>query len=132
MSTPPESTTPAPSFSLARVLLVVLPATVIIAAVYALASREFERASREKESTLQAEMGFGPTTAPMQLDKRFTDADGALVADTPQDPAKQVTPARLIFSYIGAANAEEERGNWKEFVAFLSQQTGEPVDLVVF
>jgi phosphonate transport system substrate-binding protein len=132
MSTGPEFSAPKSTFSLARVLMVVLPATLIIAAVYALTAREFERASREKEQTLQAEMGFGQNSAPLHLDKRFTDADGDLVADTPQDPAKQISPAKLIFSYIGASNADAERDNWKEFVVFLSKQTDKPVDLVVF
>jgi len=132
MSTGPEFSAPKSTFSFARVLMVVLPATLIIAAVYALTAREFERASREKEQTLQAEMGFGKNSAPLHLDKRFTDADGDLVADVPQEPAKQISPAKLIFSYIGASNADAERDNWKEFVVFLSQQTGKPVDLVVF
>lgn len=133
MSTGPDSGAPTSTFSFARVLMVLLPATLIIAAVYALTAREFERASREKEQKLQAEMGFGQNAAPLHLDqKKFTDANGDLVADTPQDPAKQISPAKLIFSYIGASNADSERDNWKEFVVFLSQQTGKPVDLVVF
>ena|SRR6478672_4684060 len=132
MSTGPEFSAPKSTFSFARVLMVILPATLIIAAVYALTAREFERASREKEQTLQAEMGFGQSSAPLHLDKRFADADGDLVADVPQDPAKQISPAKLIFSYIGASNADAERDNWKEFVVFLAQQTGKPVDIVVF
>src|SRR5579871_19131 len=88
------------SFSFARVLLLLILGVVLIGAVYVVKSRQWDEQAREKEPTLIAQMGFGPST-PMQLDPQYKDADGDLVADTPTDPAQQVKPDKLIFSFIG-------------------------------
>ena len=37
--------------------------------------------------------------AAFQLDPRFTDADGDMLADIPEDSAQWVDPSTLIFAY---------------------------------
>jgi phosphonate transport system substrate-binding protein len=65
------------------------------------------------------------------LDPRYTDADGDLVADAPTDPAKQLDPPTLTFSYL--TTTEDEPGfqaAFKEFLAAVGNATGKPVKYV--
>src|ERR1700761_6150570 len=43
------------------------------------------------------------------LDPRYTDADHDLVADAPTDPAKQIDPPKLRFSFVAAEQSENEK-----------------------
>src|SRR5262245_27529857 len=133
MSSAADSTLQKPPFSWGRVLMVTIPALVVAGAVYAVAWREANRESREMEVKLQAEMGFGPSPSPpMRLAEKYADADGDLVADAPQDASKQISPDTLVFAYIAGPAAENERDNWKEFVAFVSKSTGKPAEMTTF
>ncbi|HZZ27773.1 MAG TPA: phosphate/phosphite/phosphonate ABC transporter substrate-binding protein [Pirellulales bacterium] len=131
MSSAPQPSVPQSSFSFARVVTLLVLAVVVIGVVYVVKSREWEQPSRQKESTMLAQMGFG-TATPMTLDPQYTDADGDLVADPPKDPAQQIDPDKIVFSFIGSDAADEERVNWKEFADFLSKKIGKPVEVVAF
>jgi len=61
------------------------------------------------------------------LDARYCDADGDLVADTPSDPAEQVDPDTLIFAYTPVEDPSLYKGVWSEFLAHLEQVTGKSV-----
>jgi len=134
MGSAAENFSERPPFSWARVLTVVLPALLVVGAVYAVTWREFNRESREKESKQRRQLGLesDTTIAPLRLDDKYTDADGDLVADTPQDAAKQISPDTLLFAFIAGPDAEQDRENWKEFLAFLSQRTGKHVNMLTF
>ncbi|HEY2880892.1 MAG TPA: phosphate/phosphite/phosphonate ABC transporter substrate-binding protein [Pirellulales bacterium] len=132
MSSLPDSNPQKPPFSLGRVLMVVIPALIVIGAVYAVKSREFDQDSRLKDDKFKNQLGFHSSKAPMHLDPKFTDVDSNLVADAPQDPAKQVTPDHIIFAFLSGPDAEKDRANWKEFVAFLQEKTGKPIDMVTY
>src|SRR5262249_26398596 len=131
MSSDPQSSTPKPSFSFARVLTLLVLAVVVIGVLYIVKSREWEQPSREKEEKLLSQMGFGSAT-PMQLDRQYVDADGDLVADPPKDPSQLITPTKIEFSFIGSDTADDERANWKDFADFLSKKTSIPVEVVAF
>jgi phosphonate transport system substrate-binding protein len=113
-------------------LLVVVPALVVLGIVYQVTKGEFDRAAHEKESTLQAQMGFGAEPTPLHLDSAYTDADGDLVADCPKDPAKQISPDKLVFSFVASSESQDDLANWKKFVEFLSKRIGKPVNAVAF
>jgi phosphonate transport system substrate-binding protein len=132
MSSFPESNPQKPPFSLGRVLMVVIPALIVIGAVYAVKSREFDQESRQKDAKFQSQLGLQSSKTPMTLDPKFTDADGNWVADVPQDAAKQITPDRIIFAFLSGPDAEKDRANWKELVAYLQEKTGKPVDMVTY
>ncbi|HEY2828269.1 MAG TPA: phosphate/phosphite/phosphonate ABC transporter substrate-binding protein [Pirellulales bacterium] len=131
MSTAPQSNPPAASFSVARVLTLLVLAIVVIGLVYVAKSRQWDQQAREKESTLLSQMGFGASTT-MQLDPQFTDADGDLVADAPKDAAQQISPNKLMFAFIGSDTADSERSAWKDLVDALSKRTGKQVEMVAF
>ena len=61
------------------------------------------------------------------LDKRFCDANGDLVADTPTDSSKLLNPSTLIFSYTPVEDPAVYENVFTEFMAYLSKKTGKKV-----
>ncbi|KKJ75305.1 phosphonate ABC transporter substrate-binding protein [Kiloniella litopenaei] len=61
------------------------------------------------------------------LDTRFCDVDGDLVADTPTDPAKQLDPDTLIFAYTPVEDPAVYKEAWSDFLDYLEEKTGKDV-----
>ncbi|MEM9331114.1 MAG: phosphate/phosphite/phosphonate ABC transporter substrate-binding protein [Pseudomonadota bacterium] len=61
------------------------------------------------------------------LDKRFCDADGDLLADTPTDPANQIDPDTLIFAYTPVEDPAVYKEAWADFLTHLEKETGKSV-----
>ena len=61
------------------------------------------------------------------LDKRFCDTDGDLLADTPTDPANQVDPDTLIFAYTPVEDPAVYKQAWADFLTHLEKETGKSV-----
>lgn len=68
-----------------------------------------------------------PAAAEFQLDSRYQDKDGDLVADIPADPSEQVDPPTLIFAYTPLEDPAVYVDVWKGFLDHLSEVTGKPV-----
>ena len=68
-----------------------------------------------------------PAVAEFQLDSRYQDTDGDLVADIPADPSKQIDPSTLIFAYTPVEDPAVYVDVWKGFLDHLSEVTGKPV-----
>ncbi len=62
-----------------------------------------------------------------QLDSRFQDNDGDLVADVPTDPAQWVDPSTLIFAYTPVEDPAVYAEVWAEFLTHLEETTGKRV-----
>lgn len=62
-----------------------------------------------------------------ELDKRFCDRDGDLVADAPADQKKWVDPATLIFAYTPVEDPEVYRSVWDGFLRHMEKLTGKKV-----
>lgn len=58
------------------------------------------------------------------LDVRFCDEDGDLVADTPTDPSKWLNPDTLIFSYTPVEDPSVYENVFTEFMEYLAEETG--------
>ncbi|WP_299752450.1 phosphate/phosphite/phosphonate ABC transporter substrate-binding protein [uncultured Boseongicola sp.] len=58
------------------------------------------------------------------LDTRFCDVDGDLVADIPTDPSEWVDPDTLIFAYTPVEDPAVYRDGWQEFMDHLTAVTG--------
>ena len=67
-----------------------------------------------------------PATAAFQLDSRYTDADGDLIADIP-DAADQVDPGTLIFAYTPVEDPAVYAEAWSDFLAHMESVTGKKV-----
>jgi len=61
------------------------------------------------------------------LDKRFCDVDGDLVADTPTDPADLVDPDTLVFAYTPVEDPAVYKTAWSDFLTYLEAETGKTV-----
>ncbi len=73
----------------------------------------------------------GPVTAQDcprgDLDTRFCDVDGDLLADTPTDPAEQLDPDTLIFAYTPVEDPAVYKAAWSDFLSHLEAETGKTV-----
>ncbi len=61
------------------------------------------------------------------LDKRYCDDDGDLVADTPKDPKLWLDPDTLVFSYTPVEDPSVYENVFKEFMDYLAKKTGKKV-----
>ncbi|CTQ33289.1 phosphate/phosphite/phosphonate ABC transporter substrate-binding protein [Jannaschia rubra] len=61
------------------------------------------------------------------LDARYCDADGDLLADTPDDEAELLDPETLIFAYTPVEDPAVYATAWSDFLDYLSEKTGKEV-----
>jgi len=61
------------------------------------------------------------------LDSRFCDADGDLIADIPTDPSQQLDPDTLIFAYTPVEDPAVYKTAWSDFLTHLEKETGKDV-----
>ncbi len=61
------------------------------------------------------------------LDLRYCDRDGDLVADPPSDPGRVLDPDELIFAYTPVEDPAQFRDVWTGFLDHLSALAGRPV-----
>ena len=61
------------------------------------------------------------------LDVRYCDADGDLVADTPKDASQLLNPATLVFSYTPVEDPSVYENVFEEFMEYLAAKTGKKV-----
>ena len=62
-----------------------------------------------------------------QLDSRYQDKDGDLIADIPSAESELIDPSTLIFAYTPVEDPAVYREVWSEFLAHLSDATGKRV-----
>ena len=77
-------------------------------------------------------MSFGGTASAQDcprgdLDERFCDADGDLIADIPTDPSRQIDPDTLIFAYTPVEDPAVYQTAWADFLTHLEAETGKDV-----
>lgn len=61
------------------------------------------------------------------LDERFCDVDGDLIADIPTDPSQLVDPDTLIFAFTPVEDPAVYKSAWADFLTHLEAETGKPV-----
>lgn len=61
------------------------------------------------------------------LDERFCDVDGDLLADTPTDPSALIDPDTLIFAYTPVEDPAVYKEAWADFLTHLEKETGKSV-----
>ncbi|SES73090.1 phosphate/phosphite/phosphonate ABC transporter substrate-binding protein [Oceanicella actignis] len=61
------------------------------------------------------------------LDARYCDRDGDLVADIPEDPSQWLDPDTLIFAYTPVEDPAVYKTAWSDFLAHLEKVTGKKV-----
>jgi phosphonate transport system substrate-binding protein len=117
------------------IVIILLLAAVVTGVIWSVSVR---KTIQEGEDTYHNVMVGGLGLAhPMhhQLDPKFTDADGDMVADAPTDPKELVDPPKLMFTYIPVGEDTDEqnyRQAFAEFVQHISKVTGKPAEYVSF
>lgn len=61
------------------------------------------------------------------LDERFCDRDGDLVADAPTDSSKWLDPDTLIFAYTPVEDPAVYKEAWVDFITYMEKTTGKKV-----
>ena len=61
------------------------------------------------------------------LDTRFCDSDGDLLADTPKDPRKLMNPKTLVFSYTAVEDPSVYENVFVELMDYIAEKTGKQV-----
>ncbi len=61
------------------------------------------------------------------LDDRFCDADGDLIADIPTDPTQLIDPDTLIFAFTPVEDPAVYKSAWADFLDHLEAETGKDV-----
>ena len=61
------------------------------------------------------------------LDARFCDADGDLVADTPTDESELVDPDPIVFAYTPVEDPAVYEEAWSDFISHLALETGKSI-----
>ncbi len=61
------------------------------------------------------------------LDERYCDRDGDLVADIPTDPKEWIDPDPLIFAYTPVEDPAVYKTAWSDFLKYLEKVTGKRV-----
>lgn len=118
---------PTKEFSLARLLMLLVPIVAVALAVqYMLPSYE-----RTAQAQLEADMLqklLTPASMKAITPIPFKDTDGDLLTDFAADD-KTVKPEKIVFSYVGPAEESEgEAATWADLVTALSKATGIPVE----
>ena len=78
-------------------------------------------------STVALGVALALPAGAFNLDPRFTDADGDLVADIPTDASEWVDPATLVFAYTPVEDPAVYEDVWAEFLDHMSEVTGKPI-----
>ncbi len=58
------------------------------------------------------------------LDERYCDTDGDLLADVPTDPSEWLDPDTLIFAYTPVEDPAVYKEAWSDFLTYLEEKTG--------
>ncbi len=61
------------------------------------------------------------------LDERYCDADGDLIADIPTDESQWIDPDPLVFAYTPVEDPAVYKTAWSDFIDYLSEKTGKEV-----
>jgi len=118
------------SFSIARVLLVVVPIGLIFWAAKMYSGNLQTSAETQLQHNISSRL-YGDQGA-RTLDKKFTDEDHDLVADSPKDASQCIDPKEINFSYIASGSTEEDESTWKELTAALEKKLGRKVNFVSY
>ena len=61
------------------------------------------------------------------LDARYCDVDGDLIADVPTDESELVDPSTLVFAYTPVEDPAVYETAWADFLTYLEEKTGKDV-----
>ncbi|QJQ94308.1 MULTISPECIES: phosphate/phosphite/phosphonate ABC transporter substrate-binding protein [Halomonadaceae] len=78
-------------------------------------------------ATLVGTFAVGALQAHAELASRFTDANGDMVADVPEDESQWLDPSTLVFAYTPVEDPAVYAEVWADFLAHMEEATGKRV-----
>ncbi len=108
-------------------VIVMLVIAAFIGGYAAFVAARLERTAQEEYVTRTMSNFFTSLNPITQLDSVYIDADGDLLADTPENEALQAKPAELVFSFITSEDPTNEAPQWQELMDAIADKTGIPV-----
>lgn len=116
------------AFSLARVLAVLVPLTIILLIAFVpLRNRAAQETTVDAESWARLFKLRLDEPVTNRLDVNFVDANQDLIADPPAEAANLLNPQVLVFSYIPDESDESFLAAWTPLLQALSAATGREV-----
>ena len=117
--------------SLANVVTMVLPVAIIGIAAYWWSTGLETKAREEMASDVFARI-LSSNAAAASTTMSYPDADGDLVADSPDDPEKWIAPEVLLFSFVAGEAESVPQDAWQTLLDQLAEKTGREVKYVHF
>ncbi len=115
-------------FAFVRTRVVVAIAVAALVGGYAVfVAARMEKTAQQQYVTRTMSNFFTSLNPITQLDTVYSDADGDLLADTPENPALQNKPQELVFSFITSEDSTNEPAQWQELMDVIVDKTGIPV-----
>jgi phosphonate transport system substrate-binding protein len=121
--TAPKRRSNSPLYALIAVIAVALFGIVIYLQIQTLSR---QRINADNELSLRL-IGLSRPVV-NKLADTFTDVNGNLVADAPTDPAKQIDPPTLTFSFVATENPDQYKDAFKELMTAITLATGKTVE----
>jgi phosphonate transport system substrate-binding protein len=118
-----------PPLSLGNVLTIVLPVAIIAGAAYWWSTGLESKAREEMSSNVFARMLSANATM-SSASMAYPDADNDLVADSPDDPEKCISPDVLMFSFVAGEVESVPAQAWEKLFAQLAEKAGREVKYI--
>ncbi len=128
--TEPQSQPQLP-ISLSRVLMIVVPVAIVGLAAYVW-SRQLEPNARNEMAINSFTRILAANVATAGGKMKYSDKDGDLVADSPDDPKLCINPDVLVFSFVAGESDSVPETAWTELLAKLKEKTGHEVKFARF
>jgi phosphonate transport system substrate-binding protein len=93
-------------------------------------SRGLESAARDEMSSNVFARILSASATADSATMNYPDADGDLVADSPQDPSNLIAPEILMFSFVAGEVESVPEAAWTPLLAKLAEKTGREVKYV--
>ena len=122
-------TEPRPALSLSRVLAVVLPVALIGGGLYWWSTGLESKAREEMSSNVFARI-LSSNAAAGGAAMDYSDQDGDLVADSPDNPERCIAPEVLMFSFVAGEAESVPQEDWQQLLAQLAEKTGREVKYI--
>lgn len=132
MTTSEAPAAPKQKFSIFRVAATTLPIAIILVALSIYFQELWQRDARESGARNLIRLVNLDEPVENSLADAYTDSNGDLVANPPEDESKLLKPETLIFSYVGGTDNEFKQEVWQPFLDELSQAIGIPAEYRVY
>jgi phosphonate transport system substrate-binding protein len=118
------------SISYGKLFLFLLPMIVVVVVGVEILKEHWQSEAVEKTTSNTVSRLLGNAETALRLSNDYSDQDGDLVADPPQDPAKCINPVELTFAAIASADNDDPQATWQELIDAIASKVKRKVNVV--